>query len=686
MTKPVIIAEKPSMAIDIARALGGFKKDPRGFWENSEYILASAVGHMATLKEPEDYDPAWKRWSLKSLPIIPSQFGLKVIPRQYKQYSLLASLLKKAPLAINACDAGREGELIFRYICELAAYRGPIRRLWVSSLTPSAIKAGFAELRDGREYNNLASAARCRSQGDWLVGINATRAFTGKHKELLSVGRVQTPTLAMLVNREREIRDFKPRAFWVVTAQFKAKNGLYTGRWFRGKENRLWRGEEAEEVRARAMGQPGVIFEHQEKPRQEGPPLLWDLTSLQREANRRWGFSATRTLSAAQKLYERHKLITYPRTNSRYLTPDLIPSMPRRLEAVGKAGYSEYTASLLPKPPRLTGRAINPSRVRDHHAIIPTEKSFGGNLDGDEAKIYDLVARRFIAAFYPDCVWKETRVVTRVEGEDFESKGKQLVTAGWRQVERIGNEQLLPPLTQGEGVATADVKVEQDETKPPARYTEGTLLAAMEGAGKLVDDDELREAMKDSGLGTPATRAAIIDRLKKVEYIQVKGKTLSPTVKGEELIGLITMPALVSPELTGSWEKRLLDMELGKEDPVAFIEDVVNITRTIVAEVAASDSQEITKPTQGPLGKCPLCGGTVIQGKRAYGCSNWKPADGECKFLIWKTIAKKRITPNQATQLLTKGKTPKLKGFVSKKGKRFSAILVLQDGKVQFEF
>jgi len=686
MKKPLIIAEKPSMAADIARALGGFKKDARGFWESSEYMLASAVGHMASLKEPEDYDPAWKRWSQKSLPIIPSQFGLKVIPRQYKQYALLAALLSEAPLAINACDAGREGELIFRYISELAEYRGPTRRLWISSLTASAIKAGFASLRDGQEYNKLAAAARCRSQGDWLVGINATRAFTVKHKELLSVGRVQTPTLGLLVNREREIRDFKPRAFWLVVAEFAALAGNYSGRWFRGKENRLWTSQEAEDIRARVVGQPGIIFENQENRRQEAPPLLWDLTSLQREANRRWGFSAARTLSVAQKLYEGHKLLTYPRTNSRYLTPDLIPSMPKRLSALTKGGYGEYTESLLPKPPPLTGRAINPSRVRDHHAIIPTEKIPSAKLDGDDAKIYDLVARRFIAAFYPNCEWKETRVVTRVEGEDFESKGKQLVNPGWRQVEGIGNEQLLPLLSQGESVKTLEIKVEEDVTKPPARYTEGSLLAAMEGAGKLMEDDELREAMKDSGLGTPATRAATIERLKQVEYIRVEGKTLYPTAKGEQLIELITMPALVSPELTGSWEKRLSEMELGKDDPQAFMEDVAHMARTLVAEVAASESKEITKPVRGPLGSCPLCGGDVIEGKRAYGCSNWKPEAGGCKFAVWKIIAKKRITLNQAKELLTKGKTSKLKGFVSKKGKKFSAALVIQDGKVQFEF
>lgn len=685
MTKPVIIAEKPAMAADIARALGGFNKDSHGYWESEKFLLASAVGHMATLKEPQDYNPAWKRWSLKSLPIIPEHFGLKVLPRQAKQFSLLAKLLKQTNMAINACDAGREGELIFRYICQLVGFRGKVQRLWISSLTVSAIRRGFQDLRDGQAYENLAHAARCRSQGDWLVGINATRAFTVKHGQLLSVGRVQTPTLAMLVERERNIREFEPRPYWVITAQFSAPGGQYAGRWFKGKEDRVWQQDLAQQIQTKVAGQQGQIVQHQEKSRKEAPRLLWDLTSLQREANRRWGFSAARTLTAAQKLYERHKVITYPRTNSRFLTPDIIPSFPRRLRALDKAGYGEYTEALLPKPPRLTGRFINPARVRDHHAIIPTEKS-AGNLRGDEAKIYDLVARRFIAAFYPYCEWKETRVVTRVEDEDFESKGKQLVNPGWRQMEGLSKEDILPCLSQGEIVQVQEVQVKQDQTKPPARYTEGTLLAAMEGAGKLVEEDELREAMKESGLGTPATRAAIIQRLKQVEYIGQEGKSLFPTSKGEQLIDLISLPALISPELTGQWEKRLSDMEMGQEDPAIFMRDVVQMTQELVTQVAASKRQEIAKPVREPLGKCPLCGGDVMENKRAYGCQNWKPEDGGCKFVIWKTIAKKRITPNQAKQLLTKGKTGKLRGFTSKKGKKFSATLVLEDGKVQFHF
>lgn len=685
MQKPLIIAEKPGMAADIARALGGFHKDPRGFWESSEYTLASAFGHIVTLKEPEDYTPTWERWSLRALPIIPEQFGLKAIPRQARQFSLLSALLKDAALAINACDAGREGELIFRWICELAGYTGPVQRLWVSSLTPTAIREGFAALRDSQEYDDLAAAARCRSQGDWLVGINATRALTVKHRELLTVGRVQTPTLAMLVAREKEIRDFNARSFWVVKAEFSVVNGNYQGRWFRGRENRVWSAREAEAIRSRVQGNPGVIKKLEAEERREVPPLLWDLTSLQREGNRRWGFSAARTLSSAQKLYERHKLITYPRTNSRYLTADLAPSFGQRLKSLAQGGYGELASPLLPKPPRLSGRFINPGKVRDHHAIIPTEKKPGG-LEGDEARLYDLIARRFLAAFYPPCLWKETKVITTVECEEFESKGKELVSPGWRQVEGAGNEQLLPALTQGETAETVNVQVEEEQTKPPVRYTEGTLLAAMEGAGKLVEEDELREAMKDAGLGTPATRASIIERLKQVGYVREEGRKLVPTAKGQQLIGLVARQELVSPELTGIWEKRLSDMELGREDSREFMADAVNLARSIVSETAATAREEINKPVQEPLGKCPLCGGDVIEGKRAYGCRNWRAQDGGCKFAIWKTIAKKHITSVQARQLLEEGKTPRLRGFVSSKGKNFSAALVLQGGKIQFDF
>jgi len=685
--KPVIIAEKPSVGRDIARALKGFTKNSGGYLESQEYVMTWASGHLVTLREPEDYDPAWKRWSLKSLPIIPGSYALKVIPRQKKQFDTIKALLKTAPLVINACDAGREGELIFRQICELAGYRGPVQRLWISSLTDKAIREGFASLKSGQEYDNLAAAARCRSRGDWLVGINATRAYTTKHKVLLSVGRVQTPTLAMLVAREKEIRDFDVQDYWVVMADFQAQGGNYQGRWFAKQDNRVWSESQAKAIAAKVQGQGGLVTEQKESQRRELPPLLYDLTSLQREANKRFSFSAARTLSAAQKLYEAHKLITYPRTNSRFLTPDLIPSFAGRLQAVAQGEWQSMATPLLPKPPRLDGRVLNPNRVKDHHAIIPTElSSQGKKLSLDEQKIYDLVVRRFISVFYPPCVYLDTRVVTTVCQETFESKGKQVLDEGWRRVEGGAGEQLLPSLSQGESVRTFKVSVTEEHTKPPARFSEGTLLAAMEGAGKQIEDDELREAMKDAGLGTPATRAAIIERLKDVGYIEVQGKTLVPTAKGEELINLVTVPDLLSPETTGRWEKRLAEMELGREQADVFMKAVEELASLVVSQAAAGERVQFQEFTQDSLGQCPLCGAEIKENRKAWGCSRWKPEEGGCKFAIWKVVARKKLTRAQAQELLIKGRTRELKGFISKDGKKFSAFLVLSEGKLEFQF
>ncbi|MTI95282.1 MAG: DNA topoisomerase III [Firmicutes bacterium] len=685
--KPVIIAEKASVARDIARALGGFVKQA-GYMESPEYILTAASGHLVTLKEPEDYDARWKRWSLKTLPIVPPEFGLKTIPRQRRQFELIKRLLRGATLAINACDAGREGELIFRQICELAGYQGPVKRLWISSLTTSAIRQGFADLQPGERYDNLAAAARCRSQGDWLMGINATRAYTGRQKTLLSVGRVQTPTLALLVSREQEIRAFVPEDFWVVKATFSAEAGEYQGRWFNKEGHRIWQEEQAEAIVRKVAGKPGRIAELEHKERRENPPLLYDLTSLQREANKRFGYSASRTLAAAQALYEKHKLITYPRTNSRFLSPDLIPSFPRRLQAISVGQYAELVQPLLPKPPRLSGRVINPAKVTDHHAIIPTEKKAGARLASEVARVYDLIVRRFISVFYPPCLWQETRVITQVEAESFETKGKELVQAGWRTVEGASGEQLLPPLFPELAVQVKDVIIGADQTKPPARYTEGSLLAAMEGAGTLVDDDELREAMKEGGLGTPATRAAIIERLKNVEYVRAEGKALLPTEKGEQLIGLLATPELLSPELTGHWEKRLAAMERGEEDPAQFMDAVTKLATTAVEAALTVPRAEIASAgsAREPIGTCPLCGGEVAENRKAFGCRNWKPEAGGCKFVIWKRIAGKNLSANQARELLNKGRTRELKGFTSKAGKKFAARLVLKDNRVEFDF
>lgn len=689
MGKPVIIAEKPAMAGDIAKALGGFKFNKEGFWESSQYLLTYAIGHLVELQEPEDYDERYKVWRIDDLPILPTEFRLKVIPKQSQQFSLIKKLLKGAPLAVNACDAGREGELIFRYICRAAGYKGPVKRLWVSSLTAQAIKDGFRNLQDSAAYDNLAAAAECRSQGDWLIGINGTRAYTVKHGVLLSVGRVQTPTLAILVNREKKIREFKPEPFWQLIATFVSARGEYKGRWFKGKGNQVWDEAEAAKIKSKVLGKDGIITSYQQKDKKEKPPLLFDLTSLQREANQRYGYSAARTLSIAQRLYETYKLITYPRTDSRYLTPDLVNTLLQRIEALNWGQYALLVAPLLGGFPKPTKRLVDAGKVRDHHAIIPTEESGEKtSLNTEEQKIYDLIVHRFIAVFYPPCHYRETKIITDVLGETFQTQGKEILESGWRLVEGNGNNKNgnLPSLEEGLTVNTRDVTIKQDETKPPARYTEGTLLSAMEGAGKLIDDDELREAMKETGLGTPATRAAIIERLKQVGYIEADGKTLRPTEKGEELIARINLPVLLSPELTGQWEKRLRDIEQSKESPMAFMTGVTALTMALIEAARKSDAGSFRQLEYGALGKCPLCGGDVIENRKAYGCSNWRPENGGCKFAIWKKIAKKRITRNQARELLSKGQTNVLRGFVSKNGKKFSARLKLESGEVVFEF
>lgn len=687
--KPVIVAEKPSMAQDIAKALGGFRFNKEGFWESSQYLLTYAIGHLVELQEPEDYDKSYAEWRFEDLPIIPVEFKLKVIPKQRQQFAVIKKLLKDAPLVINACDAGREGELIFRYICRAAGYKGPVKRFWASSLTPQAIKEGFKNLQDGSAYDNLAAAAECRSQGDWLIGINGTRAYTVKHGVLLSVGRVQTPTLAMLVNREKEIREFKSEPFWQLIATFVSSKGEYEGQWFKDKEHRIWDEQTAKAIKDKVLGQNGVITVYEQKEKKESPPLLFDLTSLQREANQRYGYSAAKTLSIAQRLYETHKLITYPRTDSRYLTPDLISTLPKRIEAVNWGQYAPLVAPLLKGFPAPTKRLVDASKVRDHHAIIPTEVSAETiALSADEQKVYDLIVRRFIAAFYPFCLYRETKIVTEVLKETFKTQGKEILEPGWRLVENSGNHKNdnLPPLQRGLTVKTKDVEIKQDETKPPAPYTEGTLLSAMEGAGKLIDDEELRDAMKDAGLGTPATRAAIIERLKQVGYIEADGKHLRPTQKGEELIARINLPVLLSPELTGQWEKRLRDIERGIESPLAFMTDVTALTMALVEAARQSDAGKFRNLEYGALGKCPLCGGDVVENRNAYGCSNWRLENGGCKFTIWKKIARKRITREQARELLTKGSTRLLRGFVSKNGKKFSARLKLENGEVVFDF
>ena len=712
--KTLVIAEKPSVARDLTGALPSTFENNESYFESEDTIITFAVGHLVELTDPEDYDEKFKKWRMADLPIVPEEFRLR--PRDKKaekQLKVIHKLLRRDDVdrVVNACDAGREGELIFAYIYETSGVDKPVERLWISSLTKTAIKEGFEHLRPGEQLAALEAAARSRSEADWLVGMNATRAATIRGRAwvggVVSLGRVQTPTLALMVKREREIQAFVPEPYWLVHAEFDPR---YQGLWFEGDETRLKEAKRAEEIATKVSGKDGVVESVERKEQSERAPLLYDLTSLQRDANRRFGFSARRTLQAAQSLYEDKKAITYPRTNSRWLSGDLVPQLKptaATLQPIGEyAAGARYVLGLQQLP---LARVVNDSKVSDHHAIIPTDVEHDvSRFSPDERRVFDLIARRFLAVFHPPARYARTTVVTLVEEERFRSRGKVTLEAGWRGVygllsdaeaqqqrqdEEGENESAeLPPLEQGQTVKCASAEVEAKETKPPPRYTEATLLSAMETAGKLIDDEELREAMKESGLGTPATRAETIETLIRREYIERAGKDLTPTPKGLQVITMLEEHPLTSPELTGSWEKRLTDIEHGSDDRGKFIGDIAEFTRATVEKIAELDKEKL-RPERVELGPCPRCGaetGEIIkENSKAYGCTSWKSREETgCGFVIWKRVAGRTITPELARQLLEEGKTKEVvSGFRSRAGKPFRARLVLNDeGKVEFDF
>ena len=712
--KTLVIAEKPSVARDLADALPGTFENHDSYLESEDTVITFAVGHLVELIDPEDYDERFKKWRMADLPIVPEEFKLR--PRDKKaekQLKVIHKLLQRDDVdrVVNACDAGREGELIFAYIYETSGVDKPVERLWISSMTKTAIKEGFGKLRPGEQLAQLEAAARSRSEADWLVGMNATRAATIRGRAwvggVVSLGRVQTPTLALLVKREREIQAFVPEPYWLVHAQFDPR---YEGLWFEGDETRLKEAKRAEEIATKVSGKDGVVESVERKEQSERAPLLYDLTSLQRDANRRYGFSARRTLQAAQSLYEDKKAITYPRTSSRWLSGDLVPQLKptaATLQPIGEyAAAARHVVGLQQLP---LSRVVADSKVTDHHAIIPTDVEHDvSRFSPDERRIFDLVARRFLAVFHPPARYARTTVVTLVEEERFRSRGKITLEAGWRGVygllseadqaaqkqdEEGENESAeLPPLEQGQTIKCAAAEVEAKETKPPPRYTEATLLSAMETAGKLIDDEELREAMKESGLGTPAARAETIETLIRREYIERGGKDLMPTPKGLQVITMLEEHPLTSPELTGSWEKRLTDIEHGEEDRSKFIGDIAEFTRATVEKIAELDKEKL-RPERVELGLCPRCGaetGEIIkENSKAYGCTSWKSREETgCGFVIWKRVAGRTLTPEIARQLLEEGKTKEvISGFRSRAGKPFRARLVLnEEGKVEFDF
>jgi DNA topoisomerase-3 len=742
MSKTLLVAEKPSVGQDLARALPGPFKKGEGFLEGPEHVITWAVGHLVQLAEPEAYDAKYKSWRMADLPIVPEHFKLEVRDeRSRKQMSVVSKQLARDDIdaVVNACDAGREGELIFAYLYEKAKAKKPVKRLWLNSMTSAAMKSALAALRPGQEFELLEQAARSRSEADWIVGMNATRAATIRLRSsfdgAVSLGRVQTPTLAIVARREEEIKAFQPEPYWLVDAVFVAdsapgapaagENGerVYVGHYQapagspgKTKGPRIATEQEAQAIVAACAGRQGTITKLEKKEQREKAPMLYDLTTLQREANNRYGFSARRTLAAAQRLYEEHKALTYPRTNSRYLPSDMIEEIKPIAELVGTHDEyrkgAEYVTALDVLP--LT-RVVNDEKVTDHHAIIPTRAEHNlERMSSDDRRVYDMAARRFLAVFHPEAVFENTRVETTVQaaasaqesaGHVFRTRGKLLLVPGWRgvydelasdakasaQEDARGEEdevtdQQLPRLNEGEAVQTREVQSTRKETKPPRRYSDASLLGAMETAGKLVEDDELREAMKDSGIGTPATRAAIIERLITVGYIERDGRSLVATEKGRNVVRLLGEHALTSPGLTGSWEQRLGKIERGEDSRKQFMGDIAGFARDTVKQL--DETLKDVRIPRARLGPCPVCGHEIVENRKGYSC--WAREDPGCGFVIWKSKAGKTLPLAIARELIKTGFTAQaVTGFRGRSGRSFRAHLALsqtEEGKWRVEF
>jgi len=703
MSKTLIIAEKPSVAADIARSLGEFTKH-QDYFENDQYVLSSAVGHLLELRAPEAYDVKRGKWTFTHLPVIPPHFDLAPIARSEARLKVLMRLLKRKDVGalINACDAGREGELIFRYIVQAAKARQPVLRLWLQSMTPAAIREAFERLRSDDEMMPLADAARSRSEADWLVGINGTRAMTAFNSKeggfyLTTVGRVQTPTLAIVVEREDKIRKFVARNYWEVRATFGAVAGPYDGRWFDPKfkkaedvdarAERVWDESSAAAIADACRGKTGIATE-EAKPSTQLAPLLFDLTSLQREANSKFGFSAKTTLSIAQALYERHKVLTYPRTDSRALPEDYVPTVRKTMDALGGVGpYREFAKKIVRqgwvKPNK---RVFDNAKISDHFAIIPTLQ-VPKQLSEVEAKLYDLVVKRFLSIFFPAAEYLVTTRITEVEGHSFKTEGKVLVEPGWLAIygrEAVEEQGSLPKIEQGQQVQTQEVQSVALATRPPARYTEATLLSAMEGAGKLMEDDDLRAAMVGKGLGTPATRSTIIEGLIDQRYMVRDGKDLRPTRKAFDLITLLKgldVPELTAPELTGEWEHKLSLMEHGQLKRDLFMKEIAGMTKKVVDR--AKSYQSTTVPIDDPATlatPCPNCGKKIVENYRRYACT-------KCEFSLPKHPGSRTFEVEEVEQLLRDRTIGPLQGFISKMGRPFAAVLkITPELKLEFDF
>jgi DNA topoisomerase-3 len=742
--KTLIIAEKPDMGRNIAAAIEPTAVNNRSYLEGPTFIITWAIGHLISLAEPDKYDDKYKKWNLGDLPIIPEVFKLLPNERTKSQLDVIAELSKKCDHLVNACDAGREGQHIFALIQRHLKLNQPVQRLWISDLTPETIRSGFANLRDGADYENLTKAAKARSEADWLVGMNATRAFTSRHNVLLSVGRVQTPVLALIYDRQLQIDGFDSNTYYEVEASFSQDSITYRGSW---QGDRITKSDQASAIVTKVQGKEGTITSYEVKDSKEYPFKLFDLTLLQREANAKLGFSAKKTLDLAQALYEKHKVISYPRTNSNYVTEQNIPEMHRSLDALKGTSYDSIVQNANRNLVNKNNKSIcNPAKVEDHHAILPTHKKAQG-LAPDEQKIYDLIVRRFLSHFYHAAEYKLHTVFTEVEQELFKTNVKQSIDLGWKivyqgqgqeqakeapkskksakdedeeQEDEISSAFSVDPL---QAVECIEATMKEKETQPPKHFTEGTLLKAMESAGKQVEDDELREAMKDAGLGTPATRAATIERLKQVEYIDMQGKKILISSKGRTAIELIRsagVELLTSPEMTGQWERRLNEIAKGIASDTTFMDNVKKFTILIVNKVrlqpraakeaftrVSTSAQAKSAPSKSTTAKkataksattaqshkksesrtqklsresittCPRtgCGGQIFMGNKGYGCSHYKEG---CSFVIWKSSFGKSLTPVMVKTLIEKGTTNRLK-LTNEAGEVIDGKILLKD-------
>lgn len=707
----LIITEKPSVARDIARVLK-INQKKNGYFEGNGSQITWALGHLIEFCQPDEYDPILEKWSFEQLPIIPETFKKKAIKNSIDQYNVVKQLCSAEHITevICATDAGREGELIFRLIYEDANCKAPIKRLWISSQTDEAIKDGFLNLKEGIEYDPLYRSALSRAEADWLVGINATRAYSIKFSRghgVMSIGRVQTPVLKMIVDRYREHIQFESKTFFEIFIDVQHKNGSFLAKWYLDKpdtqfEDRLYDKSVAETIVEELKANPqGKILKLTQKEKKEKQPLLYDLTELQKDANKKFKFSADQTLKLMQDLYEKFKLLTYPRTSSRYLSTDIAPKLPALVNQLAELPqYEGVVDKILEHGVKIAPRMIDDKKVTDHHAIIPTDKKPSLNgLSSEHLAIYNLVIKRFLAAFMPECEKHFTEIITGFGQHVCKSTGTITTKPGWREVydsepdedsslskKKKKNEEdiQLPLVVEGDFVEQEKVDLKKGQTKAPPLHTEASILAAMETAGKAIDDEELRQAMKDCGLGTPATRAQILEKLINVKYIVREKNKLSPTQKGEYIIDNIKEEAFLSPDLTGQWEKKLNDMAKNEFDRDKYMSEIKEFTKELVENVEKSEAY-VLSADQKIYGNCPKCGdGKIFESKKAWGCSNWK--EKECKFAIWKDFAGKTITEKQVETLFKKGVTSVIKGFKSKSGNPFNAALKIQDGDVVFDF